>query len=75
MDAYSKNKTAAVSNCRKELLKIMYEIGLIGVRALTVGSVEYAYKGKILLTDTDLEEEIEIVVHPAYHKTLGLKQF
>lgn len=74
MDTYSKNKTAAVSNCRKELLKIMYEIGLIGIRALTDGSVEYAHKGKILLTDTDLEEEVEIVVHPAYHKTLGLKQ-
>ncbi|MBA7619156.1 hypothetical protein ES703_26492 [subsurface metagenome] len=72
---YTKNKTAAISTCRKELLKILYEIGLVGVKTSTSGSYRYAHKMQPILSDSDFENDLEIAVHPAYHKTLGLKQF
>lgn len=75
LDLYQKNKTTAISLCNNELLKIMYEIGLVGVKVPTSGLIKYAHKGQPLLNDSDLENDLEIAIHPAYHKTLNLKQF
>lgn len=69
---YSENEYAALSFCRKAALKIFYEIGVVGIRPAPSGYIRYAHTNLPTLSDTDVDMNPEIIVHPAFHRSLDI---
>lgn len=69
---YRENINYAVSNCRRRILKLLFEIGLVGVRIGEGGTDRYCYMGSPSLSDLEIEgDPQQVVIHHAFHKALG----
>lgn len=67
---YSENKTAAIAICRRQIMKIFYEIGIIGVRTPPSLTIKYSYQAYPLLDDLELEGDLQFHIHPMFYRAL-----
>lgn len=69
---YAVNSNAALSQCRRQIIKFLYEIGILGIILPGSGSTEYSYQGRAVLNDNDFETDFELCIHPMFHRALQL---
>ena len=58
--------------CR-ELIAILYKVGVIGIKKNTSARVSYSYDTDYPLNIDDVQDDTRIWVHPAFHRCLGIQ--
>lgn len=63
----------AVIQCRKDILQILYEVGIVGVKISKEGHLKFSYKDTPTLPDYELEQiqNPQVVVHPCFRLALA----
>ena len=56
----------------QEMIKILFRVGLIGIKPESYTSVYWSYQGKKLLS-SEINETATIYVHPAFWRILGIQ--
>ena len=61
--------------CRKKILQILYEVGLVGVRVEKGGNLKFCYGDNPVLSDYELgqTENLRVIVQPSFHRALGIQ--
>lgn len=68
---YASNPSYALNNCIRKLVKLLFEIGIVGVKPSEGGSLRYCHTGDPLLADVELDGDPQVVIHPMFHRALG----
>jgi len=69
---YASNPGYAVSTCIRKLVKLLFEVGIVGVKTGEGGTIRYCHTGDPLLYDVELDGDPEVVIHPMFHRALGI---
>ncbi len=69
---YQKNQVNAMHKCRRRFLKLLFEVGIVGVRLSPGATCRYCHAGEPLLSDAEIEDDPEITIHPMLHRALGI---
>lgn len=67
------NPQKATIQCRKDILQVLYEVGIVGVQIPREGHLKFSYKDKPTLPDYELEQiqNPQVVVHPCFRLALA----
>lgn len=70
---YASNPSHAFNTCISRLVKLLFEVGIVGVKTSEGGTIRYCHTGDPLLSDVELDGDPQVVVHPMFHRALGIK--
>ncbi|MFW6105090.1 MAG: P-loop ATPase, Sll1717 family [Chloroflexota bacterium] len=69
---YALNPSYALNTCIRRLVKLLFEVGIVGVKISEGGTIRYCHTGDPLLSDVELDGDPQVVVHPMFHRALGI---
>jgi len=69
---YKSGSTLALNTCIRKLVKLLFEVGIVGVKTSEGGTIRYCHTGDPLLSDVELDGDPQVVVHPMFHRALGV---
>lgn len=72
---YASDPSHALHVCTRKLVKLLFEVGIVGVKTSEGGIVRYCHTGDPLLSDVELDGDPQVVVHPMFHRVLGVKSW
>lgn len=72
---FEKSPGLALANCRRKVLKLFFEVGLVGVKSSEGGIIKYCYTAAPLISEVEIEEDVQVVIHPSFHKALGVQSW
>ena len=58
---------------RLRLVKMFYEVGLVGLRPQTKTKTSWAFMGRDVLREAEISEDMSVEICPAFHRVLGTK--
>ncbi|MDO8749915.1 MAG: hypothetical protein Q7K03_02050 [Dehalococcoidia bacterium] len=64
----------ALRKFRQQVLSILYEVGLVGVRTGAGASDRYSYNSQPVLAPNEIAEDTSVIVHPTFHQALSIGQ-
>lgn len=70
---YASNPGHAFNTCIRRLVKLLFEIGIVGVKTSEGVTIRYCHTGDPLLSDVELDGDPQVVIHPMFHRVLGIK--
>jgi Cdc6-like AAA superfamily ATPase len=75
-DMYKTDPKTAVTICRKKILQILYEVGLVGVRISAEYPLKFCYTDSPILHYYELEQiqNPQVIVHPIFQKALDIQE-
>jgi len=70
---YASNPRLALDKCIRKFVKLLFEVGALGVKISEGGTTRYCHTGGPLLSDVELDGDPQVVIHPMFHQALGIK--
>ncbi|MFC1864755.1 P-loop ATPase, Sll1717 family [Chloroflexota bacterium] len=69
------NPQNAINTCRKKILQLLYEVGIVGVKISASDPFRYCYTNGAVLQDYEITQiqNPMVIVHPTFHKALGIQ--
>jgi hypothetical protein len=69
---YASSPRSAVTTCVHKLVKLLFEVGIVGVKTSEGGTIRYCHTGDPLLSDVELDGDPQVIIHPMFHRALGI---
>lgn len=64
-----------LNDFRKFIIKVFYIIGLIGLKLETYEAVAYSFSGRRTISESEINGETRIQVHPCFWRALGIQEY